>query len=148
MRTQASVVDAHRCAIKTHQQVYFLPKGGTPRRVTDDLLQPNRIVGTPDGKHLYVADIKANKTFVYEIQPDGTLAGKQLFCEKGSDGMTLDVDGRVYLTHKEGVYVYDKAGAFLGVIKIPEGWTANVCIGGPKGHALCNRFEGFLRGSA
>ena len=126
----------HTDAPQDSQQVYFLPKGGTPRRVTDDLLQPNGIVGTPDGKHLYVADIKANKTFVYEIQSDGTLAGKRLFCEKGSDGMTIDADGRIYLTHKEGVYVYDKTGAFLGVIKIPEGWTANVCIGGPKKDTL------------
>jgi len=83
-----------------------------------------------------VADIKAKKVFAYAIQPDGALAGKRLFCEMGSDGMTLDADGRIYLTNKEGVYVYDPAGVFLGVIKIPEGWSANVCIGGPKKDTL------------
>ena len=126
----------HADAPQGTQQVYFLPKGGTPRRVTEDLQQPNGIVGTPDGKQLYVADIRAKKVFAYEIRPDGALAGKRLFCEMGSDGMTLDADGRLYLTNKEGVYVYDKAGAFLGVIKIPEGWSANVCIGGPKKDTL------------
>ena len=126
----------HAEAPQGTQQVYFLPKGGAPRRVTEDLQQPNGIVGTPDGKQLYVADIKAKKVFAYAIQPDGSLAGKRLFCEMGSDGMTLDADGRIYLTNKEGVYVYDAAGAFLGVIKIPEGWSANVCIGGAKKDTL------------
>lgn len=126
----------HAEAPQGTQQVYFLPKGGTPRRVTEDLQQPNGIVGTPDGKQLFVADIKAKKVFAYAIQPDGALAGKRLFCEMGSDGMTLDADGRIYLTNKEGVYVYDPAGVFLGVIKIPEGWSANVCIGGPKKDTL------------
>lgn len=122
----------HKDAPQGTQQVYFLPKGGAPRRVTDDLTQPNGIVGTPDGKTLYVADIGAKKVYAYDIQAGGALAGKRLFCEMGSDGMTLDADGRIYLTGKEGVYVFDKAGAALGVIKIPEPWSANVCIGGPK----------------
>ncbi|HRR33377.1 MAG TPA: SMP-30/gluconolactonase/LRE family protein [Kiritimatiellia bacterium] len=118
------------------QQVYFLPKGGQPRRVTEDLEKPNGIVGTPDGKRLFVADIQAKKVYAYAIQPDGALADKRLFCEMGSDGMTLDADGRLYLTNKEGVYVYDKAGVFLGVIKIPEPWCGNACIGGPNKDTL------------
>ena len=126
----------HADAPQGTQQVYFLPKGGAPRRVTEDLTVPNGIVGTTDGKTLYVADIGAKKVFAYAIQADGSLSGKRLFCEMGSDGMTLDADGRVYLTGKEGVYVFDKAGAALGVIKIPEGWSANVCIGGPKKDTL------------
>lgn len=127
---------SHTEAPQGTQQVYFLPRGGMPVRVTGDLKQPNGIVGTPDGKTLYVADIGAKVTYVYDIQGDGTLARKRVFCEMGSDGMTLDADGRVYLTGKEGVYVFDKAGEPLGVIKIPEGWTANVCIGGPKKDTL------------
>lgn len=125
----------HSDAPQGTQQVYFLPKGGTPRRVTNDLKQPNGLVGTPDGKTLYVADIGARKTYAYDIQPDGALANKRLFCDMGSDGMTLDADGRVYLTGK-GVHVYDKSGAKLGVIDIPESWCGNVCIGGPKKDTL------------
>jgi gluconolactonase len=126
----------HKEAPQGTRQVYYLPKGGQPRRVTEDLVQPNGIVGSPDGKALYVADIDAKKTYAYDIQADGSLANKRLFCEMGSDGMTLDADGRLYLTGKEGVYVFDKAGAALGVIKIPEPWSANVCIGGPKKDTL------------
>jgi len=113
------------------QQVYYLPAGAQqPIRVTEDLTQPNGIVGTVDGKQLFVADIRAKIIWKYRIAADYTLADKQLFCNMGSDGMTIDSDGRVYLTGKEGVYVFDKNGVQLGVIEIPETWSANVCIGG------------------
>jgi gluconolactonase len=96
--------------------------------VADDLQQPNGIVGTPDGKTLYVADIRASKTWVYSINPDGTLSNKSLFCEMGSDGMTIDSKGNIFLTGK-GVTVFDKTGKKLGNIPVPENWTANVCFG-------------------
>src|SRR4051812_35454760 len=112
------------------QAVYYLtPDGKTLTRVADDLKQPNGIIGTPDGKTLYVADIGANKTYSYTIKEDGTLSDKKLLCEQGSDGMTLDEKGNVYLTGK-GVSVYDKAGKKVQQIDVPEGWTANVCFGG------------------
>lgn len=118
------------------QAVYYLPANGGPlRRVADDLNQPNGIVGTSDGKVLYVADIGAKKTFAYDIQIDGTLKNKRLFCEKGSDGMTLDAEGNVYLTGK-GVFVFDKTGKEIGHIDLPEPWTANVCFGGPDRQTL------------
>lgn len=112
------------------QHVYFLPKGTTtPTRVTTDLRQPNGLVGTPDGKTLYVADIGAQRTYAYDIQPDGTLANKRLFCELGSDGMTLDAAGNVYLTGR-GVTVFDRAGKQIEQIPVPEAWTANLTFGG------------------
>ncbi len=98
-------------------------------RVADDLVQPNGIIGTPDGKKLYVADIKARKTYVYTINKDGTLSNKKLFCELGSDGMTIDNEGNVYLTGK-GVSVFDKTGTRIRQIDIDERWTANVAFGG------------------
>lgn len=111
------------------QAVYYLsPDHKTISRLTDDLQQPNGIVGTPDGKKLFVADIRANKTWMYTIEKDGSLSGKTLFCELGSDGMTIDSKGNIYLTGK-GVTVFDKSGKMLGNIEIPESWTANVCFG-------------------
>lgn len=111
------------------QAVYFMsPDHKTITRLTDDLLQPNGIVGTPDGKKLFVADIKANKTWSYTINKDGSLSDKRLFCELGSDGMTIDSKGNIYLTGK-GVTIFDKTGKKLGNIEIPENWTANVCFG-------------------
>jgi gluconolactonase len=82
-----------------------------------------------------VADIKGNKTFAYDIEQDGTLKNKRLFCELGSDGMTIDQEGNVYLTG-QGVTVFDKTGKQVEQIPIPEPWTANVCFGGKDKQTL------------
>jgi gluconolactonase len=112
------------------QAVYYLsPDRKTITRVIDDLVQPNGIAGSADGKTIFIADIADNKTWKYSINRDGNLGGKTLFCEMGSDGMTVDEAGNVYLTGK-GVSVFDKNGVFAGKIEVPEGWTANVCFGG------------------
>jgi gluconolactonase len=115
------------------EQVYFLSADRkTLKRVTTDLVQPNGIIGTPDGKTLFVADIKAGKTYAYDIVPNGSLTNKRLRCELGSDGMTLDAEGNLYLTGK-GVFVFNKTGKQIEHIDVPEPWTANVSFGG-NGH--------------
>ncbi len=112
------------------QHVYFMKSpDAEPTPVATDLTQPNGIIGTPDGDTLYVADIGANKTFAYDIAEKGELKNKRLFCEMGSDGMTIDEKGNVYLTGK-GVTVFDKDGMQIDHIDVPEGWTANVTFGG------------------
>ncbi len=118
------------------QCVYYLtPDYKTLTRVADDLVQPNGIIGTPDGKKLYVADIRDRKTYAYDINEDGTLSNRKLFCEMGSDGMTIDSMGNVYLTGR-GVTVFDKNGKRIEHIAIEERWTANVCFGGKDRHTL------------
>ncbi|HZV06661.1 MAG TPA: SMP-30/gluconolactonase/LRE family protein [Gemmataceae bacterium] len=118
------------------EAVYYLdPDHKTLTRVADDLRQPNGIIGTPDGKTLYVADIGASKTYAYDIADDGALKNKRLFCAMGSDGMTLDSEGNVYLTGR-GVTVFDKSGKKIEQIAVPELWTANVCFGGKDGKTL------------
>lgn len=112
------------------QHVYYLDqKTQQLVRVIDDMKQPNGIIGTPDGKTLYVADIGAGKTYAYDIERDGSLTGKRLFCEMGSDGMTIDCCGNVYLTGR-GVTVFDPAGQKIEQIDVPQRWTANVTFGG------------------
>lgn len=118
------------------QHVYlFKAHADEIQPIATDLKQPNGIIGTPDGKTLYVADIGAGKTYSYTIQPDGTLDKKTLFCELGSDGMTLDEKGNVYLTGK-GVSVFDSTGKKIEQIDVPESWTANVTFGGKNRNLL------------
>ena len=113
------------------QRVYYLPKGAkAPVIAEDSLVQPNGIIGLPDGKLLFVADIGAGKTYQYKIVKDGALTKRKLFCEMGSDGMTRDSAGNLYLTGK-GVTVFDKDGKKLGEIPVAKPWTANICFGGP-----------------
>jgi len=83
------------------ENVYYLsPDRKKLTIAASGLMQPNGIVGTSDGKKLYVADIKGRKTYSFVIQKDGTLSDKKLFADMGSDGMTVDSNGNVYLTGK------------------------------------------------
>jgi gluconolactonase len=127
---------SHKSMPQDCQGVYYLfPDHKTLIRVINDLNQPNGIVGTPDGKTLYIADLGGNKTWSYSINPQGRLSNKTLFCEIGSDGMTIDKDGNLYLTGN-GVTIFDKTGKQIENIPVPEKWAANVCFGGKDRKSL------------
>jgi gluconolactonase len=116
--------------------LYYLAPGGEQLVMLDSTLnQPNGLVGTPDGKHLYVAEAKANRILRYDIQEDGSLSNRQVFANMGSDGMTIDDRGNIYLTG-DGVTVFDKNGQKITHFPIPEEWTANVCFGGKERNNL------------
>ena len=116
--------------------LYYLAPGGKQLVMLDSTLnQPNGLVGTPDGKHLYVAEAKANRILKYDIQTDGSLSNRQVFANMGSDGMTIDDRGNIYLTG-DGVTVFDKNGQQIAHFPIPENWTANVCFGGKERDVL------------
>ncbi len=107
---------------------YITPDRKRVVKVIDDLVKPNGIIGTRDGKRLYVADPGDNKTYVYEILGPGKLGPRKLFAPRGSDGMTLDERGNLYLT-RDKIYVYSPAGKLIATIQVPE-VPANVCFGG------------------
>ena len=125
-----------RGAKELGEHVYYLDPGQKALKpVIEDMSQPNGIIGTPDSKLLYVSDIRGGKTFRYRIQPDGGLTEKTLFCELGSDGMTIDNEGNVYLTG-QGVSVFAPSGAKIAHIDVAEKWTGNICFGGKDRHIL------------
>ncbi len=122
--------------VQHKENVYYLPFGATePIVVADDFVKPNGIIGTADGKNLFVADIGDNKIFKYEIKTDGNITAKILFVPMGSDGMTLDNKGNLYLAGK-GVTIFDPNGKKITNIPINEDWTANLCFGGSDGKKL------------
>jgi gluconolactonase len=126
----------HTMMALTNEEVFYLsPDRKTFRPVTDDLKKPNGITGTPDGKKLFVSDIRAGQTWRYDLQADGSLTNKTFFCALGSDGMTIDAEGNLYLTG-HGVTVFDKTGKQIDQIDVPEKWSANVSFGGADHRTL------------
>jgi len=95
-------------------------------RVIDDFVRPNGIIGTPDGKILYVADHGDSKVWKYAIDEDGALRDKTFFAPVRSDGMTLDSAGNLYVT-QDSVLVFNPAGERIRDIKTPDRPT-NVTI--------------------
>jgi len=116
------------------QAVYYLKPSGELVRVIEDLSQPNGIVGTPDGKFLFVADIRGRATWKYTINPDGSLDNKTSFAPAGSDGMTIDEHDNVYLCFGK-VLVFNPKGQKIGEIELPEAPT-NLCFGGNRRNIL------------
>jgi gluconolactonase len=118
------------------QKVYYLPKGKKELiMVSDALKKPNGLVGGPDGKTLFVADIEGNKIYKFNINPDGSLGKPEAIINQGADGITLDALGNLYLAGK-GVTIYNQAGKQIGYIEINEPWTANLCFGGKNNDEL------------
>ncbi len=119
-----------------HERVYYLPKGKKELlMVTDAAQKPNGIVGTKDGKTMYVADIGGNRILKFAIKKDGTLSAAETIINQGADGLTLDELGNIYLAGK-GVTIFNNMGEQIGQIDINEPWTANVCFGGKNHNEL------------
>ncbi|MFC1552565.1 SMP-30/gluconolactonase/LRE family protein [Candidatus Latescibacterota bacterium] len=111
---------------------YITPDRRKVIKVIGDMTNPNGICSSPDGSLLYVIETGAEKTFVYDVNPDGTLSGRRLFVPWGIDGLTVDSEGNVYITGKEDyVNIYNPAGEFIEKIVVPitKGHTSNVCFG-------------------
>jgi gluconolactonase len=117
------------------EHVYYVrPDRKSITRVADDLRKPNGIIGSLDGAKLYVADT-TGETYVFDIRDDASLGPKRLFAPQGSDGMTMDERGNLYLTWQDGVSIYAPDGKRLDVIELPE-TPANVGFGGADGRTL------------
>ena len=114
--------------------VYYVSPEGEATLVSDKYIQPNGLVGTPDGKLLYVADINDRKIWKYDIMEDGSLSNRTLFANEGSDGMAIDNQGNIYLTMGK-VWVFSPEGELIKEISVPES-PSNLCFGGKNKDVL------------
>lgn len=112
------------------ETLYYLSASGELSRVDADYTRPNGLIGTVDGKTLFVADYGASHINRYTIESPGVLTNRTRFADSLCDGMTLDEHGNLYVT-KEVVAIYRPDGSLLGEIKLPgEGGSTNVTFGG------------------
>jgi len=154
-----------------HRAVYRLDTDGQAVEVTHDIEKPNGIAISPGQKTLYVADhnngtdridptaphpkLGAMKVYAFPLGSDGLVDGPKRTLidfadEEGSDGMTVDVDGNIYLAARApsrlGVLILTPEGKELGFIptgpsqpgaKELKGSPSNVDFGiGDESHML------------
>jgi gluconolactonase len=119
----------------TFQGIYRIdPQSGSLQLLADDFAQPNGLCFSLDERRLFVNDTERRHIRVFDVQPDGSLAGSRLWAEtvgKGEgapDGMKLDVEGNVYCCGPGGIHVFNSEAKCLGVIQVPE-YTANFAWG-------------------
>ncbi|WP_239970666.1 SMP-30/gluconolactonase/LRE family protein [Confluentibacter citreus] len=119
------------------KNVYYLtPDRSELKVVAENLVQPNGIIGSPDGKMIYISDIGDTKIYSYRINDDTSLSNKTLFVEEKSDGLTLDNKGHLYITNDKGVTAFNTKGKQVLNIPINQSWTANVTFGGKEQNIL------------
>jgi len=119
------------------QAVYYIKPTGECIRISGDFIKPNGNCLSPDKKLLYVDDSNDKNVSVFDVQPDGTAINKRVFsvlktnpgAVSGADGMRVDSEGTLYIASAVGVQVFDKNGASLKIINIPETPT-NLAFGG------------------
>jgi len=121
--------------------LYISPDGKKVTRVTTDITSPNGLIGTPDGKILYVGG--RNKVWAYTINDDGTLSNKTLFCEENTDGMAMDEHLNVYITADDHVSIYSPEGKLLEKIAMPIG-CSNVEFCGKDRKTLFITYRGYI----
>jgi gluconolactonase len=128
---------SEQAAVGKGGYVYYLPPGAGPtalvRVVTDAMgwvsnSWPNGVVGTPDGKKLYVNKWAGNNkggTWVFDIEADGSLSHLKKITDWGGDGMSMDELGNIYISNGVGVMGFDPNGKQILEIPIPGGSTNN-----------------------
>lgn len=106
----------------------------SPDLLVDDFDKPNGLCFSLDGRRLFINDTGRQHIRVFDMTPDGRLAGGAVWAEtKGDgpgapDGMKLDSAGNIYCCGPGGIHVFAPDAASLGVIKVPE-YTANMAWG-------------------
>jgi gluconolactonase len=113
--------------------VYYIPPGGRAIKIEDRMIRPNGIQLSRDEKTLYISDSNGATLIAWDVQADGLVRNRRAFgtltgrstrdnglggIKTFADGMTIDNDGRVYVTTGGGVEVLSPDGRHLGTIPV------------------------------
>lgn len=122
--------------VLTPGRVCRVDRDGSYTIVAEGIGSPNGIAVSGDEASLYVADNSCGTVWAYAYDPaSGDLDERQEFIklEEGTpDGMDVDADGNLWLTHCGGACVvcYDPAGKELRRIEFPTGAITACTFGG------------------
>ena len=126
----------------SQKRVWLVTPDGEKRVVDEGINFPNGVRLSPDQSLLFVSDTRGAFVWSFQVQDDGSLAYKQRYhylhlvdgsTQSGADGMTLDRDGRLYVTTEMGLQFCDQAGRVNGIVSKPQPrWLSNVVLGGPE----------------
>ncbi len=125
-----------------NKKVWYVDRDGIRTLVDEGIERPNGIIASPDQTLLLVSDTAGRFVYSFQIQPDGSLKHKQKYghlhipddvLQSGADGMTVDTEGRVYVTTRVGLQVLDQLGRVHLILDKPQdAWLSNVVFGGPN----------------
>lgn len=111
---------------------------------SDELLNPNGIALSPDGRWLYVTassydDKNKQGVWRFALASDGELTQGQLWLKwERPDGMAVDVEGNLYVTSAttKKVGVFSATGQLWGALSTPVGSLTHCGFAGDDGKTL------------
>jgi len=117
-------------------RVFRWTPDGTLTLLVDSLNYPNGVALSPDEDALFVAPTGSNNVLRFALLEDGSLCEPEVLVQleggEGPDGIALDVDGNLYVTHRGTgrVVVVDHSGEIL--VELPAGGSlpSNVAFWG------------------
>lgn len=113
---------------------FVAPDGVTIIPVSYDLLRGNNLLEASPGKPFYAADEFGKRTVLFEVSKEGRLSNPTVFAERGQYNVAVDYKGNVYIADGQ-IYVYDKTGKQIDIIKVPERPTT-ITFAGQDGKTL------------
>ncbi|HLP00311.1 MAG TPA: SMP-30/gluconolactonase/LRE family protein [Fimbriimonas sp.] len=102
-------------------------KSGKVEKVYVGKDQPNGVVFSPDGKHIYIADSGAGILEKFDWKGKEVTTPLWSVAAPSADGIRVDVDGNIWAACTDGVRIYAPDGALQQTFKFPES-PANLCF--------------------
>jgi len=131
------IADGKGGAYFTSAGLFYVNPHGVVSTIADKETHTNGLMLSRDGKVLYVTDV--TKIVAFDVLPDGSTRNRRDFADlqgdKGADGMTIDAQGRVYVTASQGVHVLAPDGKHLGLIPTPR-QPITIAFSGPEKKTL------------
>ena len=135
--------EGYRSQPEIGQNVYRVDgETGVAAIVASDVLGPNGLCFSPDGRLLYIVEsrgVPTRKILAYDVVDGGRrIENKRILIDAGPgtpDGMRCDVDGNLWCgwgmgeAELDGVMIFAPDGTPIGRITLPER-CANLCFGG------------------
>ena len=126
------------------QKVWHISSIGQTQAVDMPFEFPNGIHTTADQAFVWIANSRGPFIYSFQRQADGKLVNGQrygyLHCpdaesESGADGLTMDVEGRLYVATKLGIQVLDQLGRVHLILPNPhpeQKKLSNLVFGGAE----------------
>ena len=103
----------------THSGLFYADPKGVVKQYGEGL-RTNGVVLSADEKVVYVTN--QNSVAAFDVQADGSLTNQRVFVtlpSGGGDGLTIDSQGRLYITAGPALHVASPDGKLLGSIPAP-----------------------------